>query len=113
MTAKEAQKHLVEIFLRHASENARNLVLTQYALSFYRIRLCHFLRMILLLTQDGMEVDDGVIVAATGAMVGMNSADCSPNAKSTLVRPYSKVTPRCRGGGLAYPDNRWFVWKGR
>ena len=78
----------MELFLGHASENARNLVSTQYVLVSSYIHFCHFLRIILLLSQDGMEVDDGVIVAATGAMVGLSNADCSPNAKSTPVRPY-------------------------
>jgi hypothetical protein len=42
--------------------------------------------MILLLTQDGMEVDDGLIVAATDATVASKSAESNPSVKSTTVR---------------------------
>jgi hypothetical protein len=48
--------------------------------------------MILLLLQDGMEVDDGLIVAATAVMDGSTTVGSNPRAKSTLVRFLSHVS---------------------
>lgn len=73
------------LFLAHANSDARMLVMTQYVLIplFYASLI--FLRMALLLLQDRMEVDNGLIVAATGATVDPANVKSVPNVKFTPV----------------------------